>query len=118
MSDSTVEIVVGETDFDFIAPIQDENGAAINITNYTFLLQGESEDLPGKQINVAGVILDAALGLAKWPGIGDSDTYVSEADLGSKQSALFRLKVRRTSPAGKVRYGKEMLWRWMKDPLT
>lgn len=117
MSDAVAEIVVGETRVDFIAPIVDENGVAVNITGSTFALQGTSDDLPAKTINVAGAILDGALGLAKWAGIGDSATYVSVADLGSKARARFKLRVKWTDSAGKVDFGDEMLWDWVEPPI-
>ena len=56
-------------------------------------------------------------GTGEWAGIGDSATYVSVADLGSKARARFKLRVKWTDSAGKVDFGDEMLWDWVEPPI-
>jgi hypothetical protein len=110
------EVVVGATRKELRVTVVDEDGNATNITGGSVKLQGTSPDLPGKTIDVAGVIHDGPSGVAKWSSFGGTG-FVSLSDLDSKTEATFALRVKFTDSGGLVDYGPEFSVTWKKPPV-
>ena len=113
------EVVCGATRKDLIVVITDENNNPVNITGCTVRLQGKSADI-AKVLNVVGTVLDGVNGKAKWTGIGDETTYISQTtDLasGTIPQATYTFRAQFTDGTAKVDYSAEFQIRWVKKPI-
>jgi len=90
--------------------------AVIVITGGTVRLQGQSDDLPVKDLDVAGTIFDGPNGVGRWLELGGTG-YVVLADLGSKAAATFTLRAKFTDSAGKVDWTDTFQVRWLRPPV-
>ena len=109
------EVVIGATGKILEIRFVDNAGAALNITGATVKLQGQSPDLPGFTLNVAGAVFDAPLGKARWTALG-STPYPQLADLEGKPSATFNLRGELTLSG--VDYTPVFEVMWVPGPLA
>jgi hypothetical protein len=112
---NTYTVVVGATGVDYLAQFKDPvTQALINITGATSVrLGGASADLPSNPIDQAGAIFDGPNGIAKWTAIG-SDSYVSMADMGSRDTAVYLMEPYVIDVAAKKFYGERFQIIWIK----
>lgn len=111
------EVVCGATGQDLVIPILDENDTPLNITNASSVkLQGKSADIV-KTLDVAGTVIDGFNGKAKWEGIGNETTYISQtSDLVDRTSATFTFRVKITI-SSEVYYSDEFQITWVRKPI-
>lgn len=114
------EVVCGTTLKDIVVTLQEESGAAFNLTGATVKLQGRSEEdrrLP--TIDQTGTVTaPATAGIVQFV---DAGTYVDEARLkrAGLARARFDLRVRVSLAAGaEVDFGPEFQVDWAVGPLV
>lgn len=114
MTETVQEIVIGSTLKEILRQIVDADGNPIDISGGEVRLQGVSDDI-AKTFDVVGAIYDGPQGLALWTEVGGT-SFVEESDLGEKSEALYRLRTKFTDAAGKIDFGPEFNYRWVKAP--
>lgn len=110
------EVVVGATRKDLVATIVDDNGAIVNLAGGSVSLQGRSNDLPAKTINVAGTLTNPAQGQVTFSQIGTLVTH-TELSAASVSGATFRLRLKFTDSTSEFDFGPLFELRWVDDPL-
>jgi hypothetical protein len=112
------DVVIGATRRQLRLTFRNQKtGAPINISGGALRVQGQSQDLPEVDIDVAGEIFDGMAGIARWLELGGA-SFVELADLGAKDSALFTLRGKLTDLLGKVDWTEEFDIRWVRPPIT
>ena len=112
-----LEVVIGATRKGLKVTFRDSvTKALVPITGGTVRLQGQSDDLPDKDLDVAGVIFDGPGAVGRWADLGGSG-FLQPTDLGGKPSALYRLRPKFTDSSLKSDYGGEILVRWVRPPV-
>lgn len=116
MAETIPEVVVGATRKELRITFENETGAVVNITGGAVRLQGQSDDLPPKDLDVAGTIFDGPNGIARWVALGGTG-YLVLTDLGSKAGATFSLRGKLTDAAGNVDWTPLFQLRWVRPPV-
>lgn len=112
------EVVVGSTRKDLVVTVVDANGVIVNLTGGTVRLQGRSNDLTTKTLDVLGTLTNPAQGQVTFSAIG---TLITQADLTGPPvipDAKFRLRIKYTDNVPKFDYGPEFEMQWVHDPLV
>ena len=91
------EVVVEASRKTLRIPIVDGDGAPLDISAGSVILEGSSDDLPAVLINLPGVAYDGPGGIAQFDSVG---SQVTEAQLGLLPSAVFTCRVRFTDGFG------------------
>lgn len=111
------DLVVGSDRVDFYLTYTDENDLPINIGGVGVLVkvQGKSNDLPGVDLNVSGVVFsDGSAGIAKFAAFGNA---VTVGNLGALPSATYTLRGYLRDVATKTTYTPEFQVRWSRQPV-
>lgn len=111
------EIVVTATMPHVVETIVDENDAPKNLTGATQppRLQGVSQEI-ANELDVVGVVTDAANGQVTFASIGAVLTVANLTDAGV-DSALFLCRVKYWDAAGKFDYGEAFSLKFVLSPL-
>lgn len=110
-----IQVVVSATRKNLFLTFKDENGAVIDVTNWTARLQGKSK-ANGLSLDVAGVVSDGPGGTFKWEQLGGGG-FPGTAELNGRPAVKYTLKAKLTDAGGLIDYGPEFELEWLAPPI-
>ena len=115
MTENVDEVVIGATGAELKLTFKNRaTGQPLPITGGSVRLQGQSEDVQLKDIDVAGTIFDGPNGVGLWTSLG---TIISLVDLGNRTFATYTLRGKFTDGSGKHDWTDEFQLRWVRPPV-